>query len=155
MTAEHYQQFADLIAAFKDQKFKVLLFPCNQFLGQEPSQPDSKSVRRMSVNKKNTGPAPTDAEFAEMFVVMDMVEVNGDKASEVFEFLKYNSELYNQQTKYVTPIPWNFGKFLIDPSGGVFKYYSPQVKPIAIKDDIAMLMGPDSPKTPTRPMVKR
>lgn len=90
-----------------------------------------------------------------MMLVMDMVDVNGEKASDVFEFLKYNSELYNPQTKYVTPIPWNFGKFLVDPSGGVYKYYSPQVKPIALKDDINMLLGPDSPKTPTRPKVLR
>mmetsp|Transcript_11197 Transcript_11197/g.29830 ORF Transcript_11197/g.29830 Transcript_11197/m.29830 type:complete len:106 (-) Transcript_11197:184-501(-) len=82
--------------------------------------------------------------------VMEMVEVNGSKTHPVFEFLKYNSSLYNESSGLVTPIAWNFGKFVVEPAGGVFKYYGPQTEPLKIVPDIQQILGGGATATPTR-----
>eukprot|EP00746_Dinoflagellata_sp_MGD_P087469 gnl/MRDRNA2_/MRDRNA2_34692_c0_seq1.p1 gnl/MRDRNA2_/MRDRNA2_34692_c0~~gnl/MRDRNA2_/MRDRNA2_34692_c0_seq1.p1 ORF type:complete len:136 (+),score=15.43 gnl/MRDRNA2_/MRDRNA2_34692_c0_seq1:281-688(+) len=124
----------------------MILFPCNQFLGQEPgAPPDSQSLKRMSTYNF------TDSAIGSgNVIVTEKVEVNGDNTHPVFQFLKYNSSLYSESKGLVTPIPWNFSKFLVEPAGGVYKYYSPNVNPKGLIEDIDLLMSADSPKSPTR-----
>ena len=42
------------------------------------------------------------------------IEVNGPNAHPVYQFLRKNSELYNEQEKVAGEIPWNFTKFLVN-----------------------------------------
>ena len=56
-----------------------------------------------------------------MFPLMEECEVNGDKASDVFKFLRVCSkELQGNELKH------NFGKFLVDHEGTVVKYFDGQ-----------------------------
>merc|ERR1712181_67388 len=124
-----------LCTNLEGQHFKAMLFPCNQFMGQEPGMPDSPRIRRMSTGRLN------DIEETGQVILMDKVHVNGAKAEPVFEFLRYNSSLYDEAKEVISPIPWNFAKFLIDPSGSVFKYYSPQIDPDKLLSDIQQLLS--------------
>jgi glutathione peroxidase len=98
----------------------VLAFPCNQFGAQEPG---------------------TDAEILEFatskydvtFPMFHKIEVNGDGACELYQWLK-------SQQGDDADITWNFEKFLVDRSGAVVKRYSPMVTPDEIAPDVAELM---------------
>lgn len=144
MTASNYAEFGKLGQDFKEEDFQLLLFPCNQFLRQEPQQPTPKLAKRMSKGS-------LDMDMAKHVMLMSMVDVNGANASPVFEFLKYNSNLYNEATNKVKPIPWNFTKFLINPKGGsVYKCYTPGAKPEEIRSDISTLLSDQSPSSVAR-----
>lgn len=120
-----------------------MLFPCNQFLNQEPSQPNNESVKKMSQSSLSMdGDASA--------IMMQMIDVNGKNADPVFQFLRYNSKLYREDKNHIGPIRWNFTKFLVDSEGGVFKYYSPQISPLDMAADIELLLSQDAPKTFSR-----
>lgn len=110
--------FGDLITEFRQEKFHLLLFPCNQFLYQEPGRPTGRTIMSMSEDTLDI-----DADQASV-TLFKKVGVNGENASPVFQFLRYNSTLYDEAKNIIAPIPWNFGKFLVDQDGGVVDFYS-------------------------------
>jgi glutathione peroxidase len=107
----------------KDRGFDVLGFPCDQFGHQEPGNEDEI---------KNFCSLTYDVTFP-MFAKVD---VNGDKAHPLYQFLK-------QEKKGILgtgAIKWNFTKFLVDKKGQVVKRYAPTDKPEDIEKDIAALL---------------
>jgi len=60
------------------------------------------------------------------FILMSPCDVNGENAHPVFQYLRYNSQLFDEKSKKIDLISWNFGKFLLDREGLVVKYYSPK-----------------------------
>mmetsp|Transcript_136248 Transcript_136248/g.236903 ORF Transcript_136248/g.236903 Transcript_136248/m.236903 type:complete len:153 (+) Transcript_136248:248-706(+) len=134
MTKQQYTDLGKMVQELTDKPVKVLLFPCNQFLSQEPKMPTKESLKKMSTQQLLD-------ESDKHVILMEKVEVNGSKASPVFEFLKYNSSLYQEAKHLVTPIPWNFSKFLVDQKGHVFKYYAPTVKMADVQSDIQGLLS--------------
>lgn len=101
-------------------KFVVLGFPSGQFMNQEFKTPEETCPFVRGVLAKFG-----DIQDKKYFNLMEKVDVNGPNTHEVFQFLKYNSTLYNEGKNLNTPITWNFGKFLIDSEGRVIKYYAP------------------------------
>lgn len=100
--------------------------------------PDDAVVRRASTGKLDS------VRGSDQVTIMSKVDVNGPNAHEVFHFLKYNSSLYSEKKGVITPIPWNFSKFLVDARGGVIKYYGPKASPVDILPDIkAALEAPE------------
>ena len=118
-----YEGLEKLYQQFKDSDFEVLGFPCNQFGGQEPGNAD-EIAEFCKVN------------FGVTFPLMAKVEVNGDKASPLFDWMKKEAK----GLMGTTAIKWNFTKFLIDREGNVVKRYAPQDTPAAIAKDIAKLI---------------
>ena len=114
-----YAGLEELYAAHKDEGFVVLGFPCNQFGAQEP------------------GNAEEIASFCSLtydvtFPVMAKVEVNGDKAAPLYDWLKAEAPgLLGTKA-----IKWNFTKFLVGRDGQVRKRYAPQDKPQDLAADI-------------------
>jgi len=107
--------------------------------------PSAASVKRHSSGKLK------DTAQLDQVCIMEKVDVNGKDAHPVFEFLRYNSSLYDEQKNKITPIPWNFGKFLVDSNGSVVKYYGPKTAPMAILPDIKELLeNPSKPGPITR-----
>ena len=94
----------------------MLGFPCNQFAGQEPG---SESEILEFVTK----------EFGATFPLFAKIEVNGDGAAPLYQWLK--SEQPGEGDS--SDIAWNFEKFLIDPHGNVVARFSPITTP----DEIA------------------
>jgi len=119
-------QYDGLEALWKDygdRGFEVIAFPCNQFGGQEPGSADEIG-EFCKVN------------FGVSFPLMAKVEVNGDGATPLYQWLKAGAPgvLGTQAIK------WNFTKFLIGRDGRVVRRYAPTVKPEAIAADIEALL---------------
>ena len=118
-----YDGLEELYQDYRDRGFEVLAFPCNQFGGQEP------------------GDAGEIAEFCKVnfgltFPLMAKVDVNGDNASPLFDWMKREQPgLMGSKA-----IKWNFTKFLIDRSGQVAKRYGPTDAPKTIAKDIEKLL---------------
>ena len=118
-----YEGLEALWRKYRDRGFEVIAFPCNQFGAQEP------------------GDAAEIAEFCKVnydvsFPLMAKVEVNGDHAEPLFQWLKEEAPgLMGTRS-----IKWNFTKFLIDRAGKVVKRYAPTEKPEAIEKDIEALL---------------
>lgn len=114
-----YDGLEALYKKYKDRGLVVLGFPCNQFGAQEPGTNDEvQQFCRMN--------------YGVTFPVMAKVDVNGDKADPVYDFMKSSAPgLLGTEA-----IKWNFTKFLIGPDGKVIERYAPQTKPEDIASDI-------------------
>jgi len=94
----------------------VLGFPCNQFANQEPGT--DAEILEFATSK-----------FDVNFPMFAKIEVNGDGAAPLYQFLK-EAQPGDGDT---SDIAWNFEKFLVDGSGNVVKRYPPPTTP----EDIA------------------
>ncbi len=118
-----YDGLEKLHETYRERGFKVLGFPCNQFGGQEPGDAD-EIAEFCKVN------------FGVTFPLMQKVDVNGDNASPLFDWLKKEAPgLLGSKA-----IKWNFTKFLIDRQGHVVKRYGPADAPESIARDIEKLL---------------
>ncbi|WP_420227109.1 glutathione peroxidase [Pigmentiphaga litoralis] len=121
-------QYAGLEALYRDyraQGLEVLGFPCDQFGHQEPG--DSEAIRSFCT-----------LTYDVHFPVFAKIDVNGDKAHPLFQWLKSSKPgLLGTEG-----IKWNFTKFLVGRDGQVLQRYAPTDKPQAIEPDIrAALAG--------------
>ncbi len=119
-------QYAGLEALWKkyrDQGFEVVAFPCNQFGGQEPGSADEIA-------------SFCDVNFGVSFPLMAKVEVNGEGASPLYQWLKAEAPgvLGTQRIK------WNFTKFLIGRDGKVVRRFAPTDKPEKLESAIKALL---------------
>ena len=118
-----YDGLEKLYETYKDRGFEVLGFPCNQFGAQEPGDAD-EIAEFCKVN------------FGVTFPLMQKVDVNGDEASPLFDWLKKEAPgILGSKA-----IKWNFTKFLIDREGHVVKRYGPSDPPAGIAKDIEKLL---------------
>jgi len=118
-----YDGLEKLYEDYADRGFEVLGFPCNQFGAQEPGDAD-EIAEFCKVN------------FGVTFPLMAKVDVNGDNASPLFDWLKREAPgLMGSKA-----IKWNFTKFLIDRKGKVVRRYAPTDKPEAIAKDVEALL---------------
>ena len=119
-------QYAGLEALWKQygpRGLAVIGFPCNQFGAQEPgSAEDIASF--CSLN------------YGVSFPIMAKVEVNGDGATPLYQWLKAEAPgiLGSKGVK------WNFTKFLIGRDGKVVRRYAPTDKPESLAKDIEALL---------------
>ena len=115
-------QYAGLEAlwqAYRARGLVVIGFPCNQFGHQEPGDAD-EIASFCSLN------------FGVSFPLMAKVEVNGDAATPLYNWLKTEAPgLLGTRA-----IKWNFTKFLIGRDGRVIRRYAPTDKPEALEKDI-------------------
>ncbi|KIW00245.1 uncharacterized protein PV09_08136 [Verruconis gallopava] len=126
-------QFDGLEMLYKQLKkeygdaFEMIGFPCNQFGGQDPgSNDDIQTFCRIN--------------YGVTFPVLGKVEVNGDGADPVWQWLKKEKPglLGLQRVK------WNFEKFLVSKDGKVVGRWASTTKPEALKAPIeAELKKPD------------
>ncbi|WP_377641771.1 glutathione peroxidase [Oryzobacter terrae] len=108
----------ELYAELKDDGFVVLGFPCNQFGGQEPGT-EEEIGEFCQVN------------YGVTFPMFAKVDVNGDDAHPLFEWLKNEKKgLLGGRIK------WNFTKFLVGRDGRVIERYSPTTEPSEIAADV-------------------
>lgn len=65
------------------------------------------------------------------FPLFSKINVNGDEADPLFEYLKKHSNAF-----LIDSIKWNFTKFLISKKGVVLNRYAPSTNPTKIEKDI-------------------
>jgi glutathione peroxidase len=113
-----YEGLQKLWETYGEQGFVILGFPCDQFGHQEPG--DEAEIGAFC--QKNYGVT---------FPMMSKVEVNGDDAHPLYQWLrKEKSGLLGGKIK------WNFTKYLVGKDGQVIDRYAPTTKPEKISGDI-------------------
>ena len=95
-----------------DKGFTVLGFPCNQFGEQEPGT-DAQICEFAQ------------SQFGATFPMFSKVEVRGDDACELYQWLTSQKARPNGKPN----VGWNFTKFLVDGDGNVLDRFEPQVTP--------------------------
>jgi glutathione peroxidase len=118
-----YTDLEKIYSEYKSQGLEILAFPCNQFGAQEPG--DAEEIKNFcSLNYSLT------------FPLFQKIDVNGDKAEPLFQFLKESLPgILGSKA-----IKWNFTKFLVDKNGKPQNRYAPNDKPIDILDDIKKIL---------------
>jgi glutathione peroxidase len=117
-----FEELETLYKKYGKDGFVVLGFPCNQFGNQDPGS----SGEILSFCQINYGVS---------FPMFQKVDVNGEQAHPIFEFLKANSKAFGGKS-----IKWNFTKFLVGKDGLVYKRYAPTIKPLNMASDIESLL---------------
>jgi len=118
-----YAGLQALQSALSERGFSVLAFPCNQFGAQEPG--DEASIQ-----------AFCDTQYGVTFPLFAKVNVNGNEAHPLYEWLKTSMP----GVLGTEAIKWNFTKFLVDRHGKVIKRYAPNASPESIRADIEALL---------------
>jgi glutathione peroxidase len=97
----------------------VLGFPCNQFGGQEPGT--NEEICEFTTSRFNV-----------TFPMFDKIEVNGDGADPLYQWLKSEQPGDGEPAD----IAWNFEKFLVDADGNVVERFGPMTTP----DEVASVL---------------
>jgi len=118
-----YAGLEELWEKYGGRGFVVIGFPCNQFGAQEPGSADD-IASFCSLN------------YGVSFPMMAKVEVNGDGAAPLYQWLKAEAPgiLGSKGVK------WNFTKFLVGRDGKVVRRYAPTDKPESLAADIEALL---------------
>lgn len=117
-----YKGLQELYEKYKDKGLRILGFPCNQFLSQEPgTEEEIKSFCTLNYGVK--------------FDMFSKIDVNGENTHPLYVYLKSNSSGFLTNT-----IKWNFTKFLVDKNGKVIERYAPSTTPAEIEIDIKKLL---------------
>ncbi|TGZ81662.1 glutathione peroxidase-like protein [Ascodesmis nigricans] len=122
-----YEGLEKIYEKYKDQGFEVLGFPCNQFGGQEPGS--AEEIQNFcTVN------------FGVKFPIMQKVEVNGDKADPLWEYMKTTKPGLLGMKR----VKWNYEKFLINREGQIVERYASTTKPESIATAIERELGKEA-----------
>lgn len=137
-----YKALQEIYAKYHEMGLEILDFPSNQFLGQAPGTNDEIS-EFCQVN------------FGVKFTQFAKVDVNGDHAEPLFEYLrkeagpeiededmpKFKKRLEKlKQSLGGDNIRWNFTKFLVDRQGEIVGRFAPTTKPEALEARIVALL---------------
>ena len=120
---KQYSALQSLYDEYKGRGFEIIGFPCNQFGGQEPGS--SEEIE--SFCKLN---------FGVNFPMMAKVDVNGDNAAPLWEWMKNE-----KKQLMMSRVKWNFEKFLIDKQGNVVDRYASTAEPATLKPAIEKLLA--------------
>jgi len=128
----HYEPLEEMYKALKEKDFEILDFPCNQFANQAPGS--EEEIHNFCTLK-----------FGTEFPQFAKIDVNGEKADPLFEFLATEkpfegfgkgiksaalnkfANLNNKSFGDKAYIKWNFTKFLVDRKGKVIARFEPTV----------------------------
>jgi glutathione peroxidase len=123
-----YAGLEQLWRTYRDRGFAVLGFPCNQFGNQEPgSEADIAAF--------------CDSRYAVTFPMFAKVEVNGDGASPLWQWLRREA----RGVLGTEAIKWNFTKFLVGRDGRVLERFGPADKPEALAPTIEQALAAPVP----------
>ncbi|MFD2706275.1 glutathione peroxidase [Salibacterium lacus] len=110
-----------LYQKYKDEGLIVLGFPSNQFKQELDDAAEAEESCRLN--------------YGVTFPIHDIVQVNGDEAHPLFQFLTDQ-----QKGMFGSQVKWNFTKFLVDKEGSVVNRFSPQTKPESLEEDIQSVL---------------
>lgn len=117
-----YNDLENLHREYHEKGVRVLGFPCNQFLNQEPG--DASSIK-----------AFTHSCFHITFPLFEKIHVKGRKQSPLYAYLAQHIE-----KKPMIFVPWNFTKILVSPDGRVLQQFLPTTKLMTIRQVIDKLL---------------
>lgn len=118
-----YEGLQKLYEKYQSKGLEIIGFPCNQFGGQEPGT--DADIQGFCTGR-----------FGVRFPIMAKVDVNGDQAIPLFNFLKKEAK----GVLGTEAIKWNFTKFLVDRQGKVIDRFGSIDKPEALEKHIEKLL---------------
>jgi len=101
---------------------RILGFPCNQFLHQDPNS-NSEILSFCQLN------------YGVTFDMFSKIDVKGKKQHDLYKYL-----LSNSPVRPLKKVKWNFEKFLVDQNGNIVNRHSSRVKPEDIESEIKELL---------------
>jgi len=107
-----YEKLEALFQKYKNEKFIIIGFPANNFMGQEPGS--KKQISNFC--QKNYGVT---------FPMMSKISVKGKDIHPVYQFLTTKAKNGLEDND----VQWNFQKYLIDEQGHLIKVISPRTQP--------------------------
>lgn len=107
-----YTQLVELDKKYRESGLRVLGFPANNFMGQEPGT--NEQIQTFCSTK-----------FGVEFDMFAKISVKGKDQHELYKFLTDKAK----HGEYGGAIGWNFDKFLVDGNGKVIGRFSPRTKP--------------------------
>ncbi|KAI8035823.1 glutathione peroxidase homolog BsaA [Drosophila gunungcola] len=119
LTSSQYDGLQNLLEAYEERGLSILNFPCNQFGGQMPESDGQEMLDHLRKEGANIG---------HLFAKID---VKGRQAEPLYKLL----------TRHQPDIEWNFVKFLVDRKGNLHKRYGAELEPVALVDDIELLLA--------------
>lgn len=123
-----YEGLEKLYAKYQDRGLVVLGFPCNQFGGQAPGTSEEQvSFCTLTYGVK--------------FPVLGKIDVNGDKAHPLYEWLKKEKPGLLGMKR----IKWNFEKFLISRDGKVVERWASTTTPASLTARVEEELDKPSP----------
>ena len=139
-----YNELNEMYNEFNGQGFEILDFPCNQFGGQAPGT--TEEITEVCRSK-----------WLVPYTIFDKIDVNGENASPLFEYLKNEQPFTDLKGKGATAlklmlkakdrhykdsndIKWNFTKFLVDRQGNVVRRFEPTEDMGDVKDAVEALL---------------
>ncbi len=108
-----YEDLQKLYEKYGGEKFEIIGFPANNFMGQEPGSSDEIA----EFCQKNYGVT---------FTMMEKVDVKGKNQSPIYTWLTSKDQNGVMDAK----VSWNFEKFLIDEDGNLVKNLEPKTVPM-------------------------
>eukprot|EP01124_Arcella_intermedia_P035161 TRINITY_DN8889_c0_g1_i1.p1 TRINITY_DN8889_c0_g1~~TRINITY_DN8889_c0_g1_i1.p1 ORF type:complete len:193 (-),score=32.57 TRINITY_DN8889_c0_g1_i1:46-624(-) len=111
LTESNYRQLSELLDEYWARGLRVVLFPCNQFLGQEPGDP----FQILQFGSK----------WNDKFLMTQKVDVNGAAQHPLWAWLKATAP----GGFLGDDIKWNFTKFLLNRQGLPIARYGPIEEP--------------------------
>ncbi|XP_043644682.1 glutathione peroxidase homolog BsaA [Drosophila teissieri] len=119
LTSSQYNGLRYLLEEYEERGLRILNFPCNQFGAQMPESDGQEMLDHLRREGANIG---------QLFAKID---VKGAEADPLYKLL----------TRHQHDIEWNFVKFLVDRRGNIHKRYGAELEPVALTDDIELLLG--------------
>ncbi len=118
-----YEGLEALYERYADQGFAILGFPCDQFAHQEPGD-EAEIADFCSLT------------YGVTFPMFAKVEVNGDGAAPLYQFLR----AAQPNPDGTTDVTWNFTKFLVAKDGRVLRRFEPKQTPAEIEAVLPSLL---------------
>jgi glutathione peroxidase len=109
-----YEALQALSDKYAGRGLRVLGFPCNQFMGQEPGTPEEISEFCSTT-------------YGVTFPLYEKIDVNGAQRHPLYATLTEATDAEGQ----AGDVQWNFEKFLVAPSGEVVGRFRPGTVPDA------------------------
>jgi len=106
-----YKGLEELHKKYGERGLKVLGFPCNQFMNQEPGS--EAEIQQFC-----------QTQYGVQFPLFAKIEVNGSGRHPLYQWLTAAAQ------SQPGDIQWNFEKFLIDRTGQVAARFAPRVSPL-------------------------
>lgn len=111
-----YEDLQTLYEKYGDEKFVVIGFPANNFMGQEPgSNEDIKEFCTLN--------------YGVTFPMMEKISVKGKDQAPIYKWLTQSSE----NGKIDQEVTWNFQKFMVDEEGRLVDVVMPKENPLIDK----------------------
>lgn len=111
-----YKELEQLYKTYGGDKFVIVGFPANNFMGQEPgSNEDIQQFCQLN--------------YGVTFPMMSKISVKGNDIDPVYQWLTSKS----QNGKLDSKVSWNFQKYMIDENGHLVGFVEPKESPMSDK----------------------